>query len=414
MEYFVYEYYRRSDVVREITDFLRDRWVAIHCNIKMHDGRPLLLRYHKGKPLCVRSEAEFLSLLNKLAKFKPRTFYGSANLYRRLIIKEDALNYIENVYARTPTWDIDSRLEWWRYTIEVGRLIVNELEKFGVIKSVYLKWSGKGLHVHIHERAISKEVYSKISPLDVAYCIVEFILKRIENKIKALNLSYHLSIKVENLMDPQRVFTAPMSLHRELDVCCIAFKPDDIDDFDISWIDPAISKNNPRWREFEEGEADELAMRAFKEIGPYPKYRVIKEVTEIPLERIRGVTSQEELSFRFSINDLRYNPNPPPLGKRKLVGNPLQAFLYIEDIVNYYVMGKLSIEEAINLLVNFRDITIPTQGYSEEDVKCLQKICDDVIKLLVEYKSRSDLKDWLLSKGKPRTISKILDFLNSA
>jgi len=219
MEYFVYEYYRRSDVVREITDFLRDRWVAIHCNIKMHDGRPLLLRYHKGKPLCVRSEAEFLSLLNKLAKFKPRTFYGSANLYRRLIIKEDALNYIENVYARTPTWDIDSRLEWWRYTIEVGRLIVNELEKFGVIKSVYLKWSGKGLHVHIHERAISKEVYSKISPLDVAYCIVEFILKRIENKIKALNLSYHLSIKVENLMDPQRVFTAPMSLHRELDAC---------------------------------------------------------------------------------------------------------------------------------------------------------------------------------------------------
>ena len=410
MDYFVYEYYKREDVIREIVDFLKDRWIAIHCNIKMHDGRLLLLRYHKGKPLRVRNKLDFLMLLTRLKKFRPRTFYGSANLYKRLETKEDAMDYLGNVFARTPTWDIDSKLDWWKYTIKVGELIVRELEKFNVVKSVYLKWSGRGLHVHIHEKAISNDVYSKIPPLDVAYCIVEYINKRIEHKLKEINRRFEIDIKVENLMDPQRVFTAPMSLHRELNIACIAFKPEQLDDFDIFWCDPAISKHNPKWREYEEGEADELALKAYEVIGPYPKYRGMSP--NIKLEEVKPVTKKEITAPKFSINDLRYNPSPQPL-KRKIVGSPFQAFLYIEDILNHYIKGNLTLDETISLLINFRDITLLTQGYSESDTQALRKLCDDVIQLLIDLRSRESLKKWLLSRGKPRSISKIDDFFSS-
>jgi len=268
---FVQKYYKNRTVAEEIYYFSRRRWLAVHCSESDPKGRPIIIRYLWGKPLTLRDSSDLHRIFHALNAFKPRTVYVSVNLYRRIRFREDVLDYLNNVYLRTPSWDIDSELNWWRHTLEVARAIVDVLEKHGVVKSVYLIWSGRGVHVHIHERAISSSVLKKYHPIDVTYSIVEYVIGRVKSFLNELNINKGTRIKVENLMDPQRVFTAPLSLHKKLNVSCIAFKPEEIDSFDLSWINPENFKHNLKWRLYEVGEADELALKAFQTIGPYPK-----------------------------------------------------------------------------------------------------------------------------------------------
>jgi len=75
-------------------------------------------------------------------------------------------------------------------------------------------------------------------------------------------------LKVENLVDIKRIFTAPLSLHRQRDVVAITFKPHDIDSFDPSWVDPRRYRHDPSaWRSYEEGEADNLALEALRSVA---------------------------------------------------------------------------------------------------------------------------------------------------
>jgi len=228
MKISVEKYYENSIVRNEITEFCRNRWVAIHCEHKTSDGRPMLVRYDKGRPLTIKSPNDIQYILRRFRGLKPRTFYATASIYSKLETKEDALNYEKLVIAKTPTWDIDSKPEWWKATIEVIKIIVKALENEGVKNSVYIKWSGRGAHVHIHEKAISNKIYSKYKPLNIAYGIVEYIIRKIKSSIIKVNMEFKTEIKVENLIDPQRVFTAPLSLHTQLNVNCIAFKTDQL------------------------------------------------------------------------------------------------------------------------------------------------------------------------------------------
>jgi len=47
-------------------------------------------------------------------------------------------------------------------------------------------------------------------------------------------------------------------------------KSDDLENFDISWIKLDGFRHNTTWREFKEGEADELALKAYETIGGCP------------------------------------------------------------------------------------------------------------------------------------------------
>ena len=135
-EFDVKKYYQKGFIRKEIVDFLRKRWVAVHCKRLLKDGRPILVRYISNVPIKVESQGDLDRILKRLAGLGPRTFYGSANIYRKLETREDALEYFENVETRTPTWDIDSRPEWWKTTLEVARAIVDVLEKEGVTDKI--------------------------------------------------------------------------------------------------------------------------------------------------------------------------------------------------------------------------------------------------------------------------------------
>ncbi len=288
-------YYSRDLVKKEISEYCKDRWVALEAP---SEEKRTFFRYLGRKPLTIEGPESVGGILKRFRFFKPRTFYATANIYAKLSSKDD-LEDPDNIVLSSPIWDIDNELERWKQTLKAARTITDELERAGVVKSVFLKWSGRGCHVHVHEKAFSPELLERHNPLDISYSLVEYVLRRVEDKIREiakLSEEAERPLAVENDMDLKRVFTVPLSLHRSLDLAAICFKPDEIDDFSLSWIKPQELKHNVRWREYEVGEADDLAKRALSDIGGYFKARVIGVVrgrAGAPAARDRGVKRSE-------------------------------------------------------------------------------------------------------------------------
>ena len=258
----VLAHYSRDEVKREIWEFSRSRWVALH----VKEGGALI-RYQGQKPLTISTPDDVVELVRR---YSARTIYCTANLYQRLEVREDVYD-ATNVWACTPTWDIDNRVEDWRATLAAVEAISSFLEKLGVARSVYAKWSGEGCHLHIHHLAVSSEVRRKYGALDVAYAIVEYVLGKLRAELEEIAAKHDaLELRVDNEMDPQRLFTAPLSLHRKLNAACVCFDPDEASSFDLSWTSPSRFRHRSLWNRFVEGEADELAEKAIEVVGPYP------------------------------------------------------------------------------------------------------------------------------------------------
>jgi len=267
----VIEYYSRPLVRKEIADYSRGRWVAIEC---MPQGEQrFFLRYwmRDGPPLSISKTEDVGRVLHRFGRLKPRTLYGSVNVYSKLGTVGDTEKESNIAYA-SPIWDIDGQVERWKETILVADVIARKLQAEGISKSVFVKWSGRGAHVHVHEKAFSKNLLSKHNPLDVAYSMVEYVCRLIKQDLAKVSDRLgerDLAPKVENKVDLKRVFTAPLSLHRELDLCAVCLKPDQLGDFEIDWAEPQVLKHNEAWREYAEGEGDRLAEKALKEVGTY-------------------------------------------------------------------------------------------------------------------------------------------------
>lgn len=284
----VFEYYSHPRVAGELFNYGRDRWIAIEGSSR---GR-VFIRYDRdGSPLRFKDSSDINRLLRGFWFAKPRSFYGSANKYIRLSVNED-LEDVSNISRSTPTWDVDNDVERWRETLAVCRLIVEELEKEKVVKSVYLKWSGRGCHVHVSEEAFSRELLEKHHPLDAAFAVVEYVTRMVKPRLPALATG----AKIENKMDLKRVFTLPLSLHRELDYSCVCFKPDDISDFDLSWVNPGSFKHRAVYTDFEAGEADELAEKALYAVGGY-----FKRVAPMPSGSVRSSGEEAPRLGRFQV-----------------------------------------------------------------------------------------------------------------
>ena len=288
-------HYSKGLVKKEISDYSKNRWVAIY-GLSRRSG--VFLRYWRNskQPLTFSSIAEFDKAMKQFGWIFPRTFYATANLFRDLSDRSK-LDDKSNIIASTPVWDIDGALNFWRKVLEVARIIVDELDKEGISKSVYLIWSGRGIHVHVHERSISEELRRKYNPLDLSYSIVEYILRKCREKIIEIAKEAkdpERPLKVENEMDIKRVFTTPLSLHKSVDYVAIVFKPNEIDDFDLDWANPNKFRHNRNWRSYEEGEADELALKAIKEIGGY--FNRVGEIrTVVGLQKERNSEMRETI-----------------------------------------------------------------------------------------------------------------------
>jgi DNA primase catalytic subunit len=159
----------------------------------------------------------------------------------------------------------------WESTVKVAMLIVEFLQDNGVKKSAFVKWSGNGAHVHLNSSAISDATYRRIGSLNVAYAVVEFVIRNLKPRLRKLvESTKSSSLSVENKIDPKRVFTSPLSLHRSLFRTCVCILPEDLEDFQISWTNPRSFKHNANWIRTATEEGDSLAELAYSKIGPCP------------------------------------------------------------------------------------------------------------------------------------------------
>ncbi|RLI19324.1 hypothetical protein DRO54_08640, partial [Candidatus Bathyarchaeota archaeon] len=125
--------------------------------------------------------------------------------------------------------------------------------------------------IHIHYKTFSKRVLEKIHPLDIAYSTVEYVNLKLQEKYCSI-LQQHgaLKLRVENKIDMQRVFTCPLSLHRKLKTVAVCINPKDIRIFSPEWIRVNSFRHWTGWDNYEEGEADSLAIKAYEVVGGYP------------------------------------------------------------------------------------------------------------------------------------------------
>ncbi|MGC9079117.1 MAG: hypothetical protein ACP5G1_00040 [Nanopusillaceae archaeon] len=272
-------HYMKKEVMNEIIEYSKNRWIAIETS--RLDQR-VFIRYDRDKrPLKIENEDEYKSLFVKFSNLKFRTIYATINIYNE--IKEEKLKDINNIRLVTPVFDIDGTLEDFEIIKNVAEIIISYLEKYNIYKSVYLKWSGRGIHIHINENAFSKNILNKYHPLDIAFSVVDFIIKKAKNDLeKEISKAKGKSreFKVENKIDIQRVFTVPLSFHRFLDYVCVVFKPNDLNNFDLSWADYRNYKHDKSWREYEEGEGDYLAELSIKESKGYIKDYLTKSTID--------------------------------------------------------------------------------------------------------------------------------------
>ncbi len=245
-------HYSNPLVKREVFNFSKARWVALF-------GRTMV-RHDGDKPLTFSSEED---VLEKARRFNARTIYATASKYEvvdRAHVEQD------KVVAYTPFFDVDTKIDKWEYAVRAADAIVSFLEKEKVYKSVYLLWSGEGIHVRVNERALPKDYY----PVTAAHALVQYVLKRVKNDIRRLSEQSGGVLKVDELIDAKRIFTAPLSLHKELDYVAVCFSPDKLSKFSLEWAKPGSFIHEERaYERYEEDEAKELLVKAIQEYSPY-------------------------------------------------------------------------------------------------------------------------------------------------
>jgi DNA primase catalytic subunit len=206
---------------------------------------------------------------------------------------EDVMD-ISNIIACAPTWDIDNRLDDWKATVAAACEIISFLEKNGVEQSIIIKYSGRGIHVQIHPMAVSQELRRKTNPLDLAFATVEYVNSKIRQSLLDLKIQFKAdALRVDNEMDTQRLFTCPLSLHKDLDKVCVCMSLDELENFTPEWGDPHSFKHNPSWDKFLAGEADRLASLAYSTVGGCPSIPKMRRRRHPPIDKqIVDLTSQ--------------------------------------------------------------------------------------------------------------------------
>ena len=264
-------YYKRETVCNEISDFLKDRWTAVYLD-------PLWLRWkERDKPLRITNCRDVVDLVENIGA---RSFYGTLEKFYRLDSRSDVMDdYPINIKSATMYIDIDiideGKLdEALPYVKNILKELVNWLHNMNIKDSVYILWSGAGAHLRIHEEAIGP--IDDVDPLVASYVLAEYIIRSNMKKLEEILKKSKGLIKIENNIARNRVFTVPLSLHRRLYRSAVTFKPEELEEFNLSWTIPGREKHDKQaWRSYSEGEALDLVRKALEKLGPNPSRTIL-------------------------------------------------------------------------------------------------------------------------------------------
>ena len=264
-------YYSREEVAREIAEWLERRWAAA----ALESGG--WIRWRGDAPLRVAGPGD----VAELARAGARSFFGTIEVFRRLETEYDVIDgYHFNVEGASSFIDIDvldeERVgEAWVHALEAARVVAEWLERLAP-GSVYLLWSGAGVHVRVCWKPLARAAEkSGVDPLYAAYVSAEAAIRAVRGRLEEIVRESGL-VKVENVVSRNRLFTAPLSLHRRLDMVAVAFKPSEAGLFTLSWASPEAYRHDPEaWRSALEGEAYDLVRHALETLGRGPVERTV-------------------------------------------------------------------------------------------------------------------------------------------
>ncbi len=290
------EYYR-GERSAEVAVFLEHRWAAAARG-------DLWLRWVDGdRPLVVRGPGD----VEGLAAQGWRSFYGTIELFSRLEDRSDVEeDYPRRVVAATSFIDVDIVdeslvREAWIYAVEAGRVLAEALCRLGVCRSVYLLWSGAGLHVRVHEDALRGG--HGLDPVEAAYLAAEAAIREARGDLEAIVSRSGGAVKVENVVARKRLFTAPLSLHRRLDYAAVAFRPDAAGSFTLSWAEPGTLVHDPEaWRSAVPGETARMLREALEKLGRAPERSVVaRPAARLPGGRVKRTSASPREPGRFPV-----------------------------------------------------------------------------------------------------------------
>lgn len=269
----ILQHYSKEIVREEIYNFSKNRWVAFYSSGNF-------IRYDdKKNPLKFTSPEDVIRLVTR---YNARTVYATAGKYQE-VTQENVNN--DKIVKYAPFFDIDTTIDKWENAVRVAEIIVSFLEKEGVYKSVYLLWSGEGVHVRINEKAIPND----FDPLYASHAIVQYVLKKTKDEILKVE-----GVKVDDLIDSKRVFTAPLSLHKELDYVAVCFSPNKLNSFTLDYAKP--DKFVHEKGVYDNGEKEEARDLIYKAISEYsPRHEGVKRGEE------KLLTNEEGKIGRFQV-----------------------------------------------------------------------------------------------------------------
>ncbi|MCE4624899.1 MAG: hypothetical protein F7C35_03430 [Desulfurococcales archaeon] len=278
-------YYSREWVREEIAGFLRGRWAA-------YTRGDLWVRWVEGdRPLKISSPGE---VWEAVSKGGARSFYGTIEVFKRLEDRADIeWGYLENVVGADGFIDIDIVREdqvgaAWEYAIRAAKVLVEWFKLHGVREGLYILWSGAGVHVRLHRASIDP-FKAGLDPVQAMYVLMEYALRENLDRLRAIAEASQGLVKVENVIGRKRLFTAPLSLHRILDMAAIPLDVEDLRGFTPKWADPENPRYTPGvWDRYSRGEAQEILVDALNKLGPSPERTVISAgMTARRIERMR-------------------------------------------------------------------------------------------------------------------------------
>jgi len=331
------------------------------------------VRWLGDKPLTVSTYSDLTELFNRFWIITPRSVYGSIEVYARLEKRSDVVEgYWSNVIFATPFIDIDivdeSRVNSvYKYVVGVVEALYQIVcVEHGVCESVYVLWTGAGAHFRFNEKGFSRDIYGEHHPVKVAYAVSEYTIRSAKTAVEKIIQESGNAVKVENIIAPKRVFTAPLSLHRSLDYVAVAFKPEATGEFTLDWCDPQKPRHDPSaWRRFKQSELDDYAREALKKLGVLAERTVIEHVQKTQHVNKEGETTNEASKpdvtepGRFQVMALlqaaRYYILTGDLEKAKSWGLN-RAIFYAW--AKYYGPGKQSVvaRKARNYTVRLREV----------------------------------------------------------
>ena len=265
--------YYRGSVAEEIADFLRDRWAAAYTTegswIRWSGPR---------KPLVIRGPGDVEDLAGRGA----RSFYGTIEVYRSIQSDADVIEgYPASVAGASSFVDIDilddSRVgEAWQAAVEAASVLASAAERLAPGAS-YVLWSGAGAHVRVCWEPLARAARKHgLDPVYAAFIAAEAVIGSVRERLASIVESSGL-VKVENVVGRNRLFTAPLSLHRRLDMVAVAVRPGEVGLFTLSWARPGSARHDPdAWRDARRGDASGLLELALQHArGGVPERTVL-------------------------------------------------------------------------------------------------------------------------------------------